>query len=299
MPGSWPDPSLLAGRVAERSRTEYARDAAAYVRFCESPEATLEAAQLARWGSHLAQDTTYSPNTINRKLAAVKCLIRAAAAEGLVGAEVAQAFAAVEGVKPAALKHRLKAHARTRIAPDDMRRLCESPDARTLAGQRDRALLATLASSGCRVSEVVSLQRSQLRAETDYVGVEVCGKGQSQPRQAPLSREAYARIERWLAARPVHSAYLFTRFNGRGLQSRASAEPMSRTSAWRLVQRYAEEVGLEHVKPHDFRRFVGTELTRQRGIRQAQRALGHQRIETTAQHYVLDALEGGLTDGLY
>jgi len=30
-----------------------------------------------------------------------------------------------------------------------------------------------------------------------------------------------------------------------------------------------------------------------------QKALGHKRIETTARHYVLDELAGGLTDGLY
>jgi integrase/recombinase XerD len=33
-------------------------------------------------------------------------------------------------------------------------------------------------------------------------------------------------------------------------------------------------------------------------IRQAQKALGHQRLETTARHEVLDTLAGGLTDHL-
>ena len=57
-------------------------------------------------------------------------------------------------------------------------------------------------------------------------------------------------------------------------------------------------MGLEHISPHSFRRFVGTELAK-RDIRQAQKALGHARIETTARHYVLDELAGGLTEGLY
>jgi len=73
---------------------------------------------------------------------------------------------------------------------------------------------------------------------------------------------------------------------------------MSPTAVWQAVQRYAAAAGLRHVKPHDFRRFVGTELART-NIRQAQKALGHTRIETTAKHYVLDELEVGLTDGLY
>ena len=53
-----------------------------------------------------------------------------------------------------------------------------------------------------------------------------------------------------------------------------------------------------HIKPHDFRRFVGTQLAKS-DIRKAQKALGHKRIDTTARHYVLDELEPGLTDNLY
>jgi integrase len=69
-------------------------------------------------------------------------------------------------------------------------------------------------------------------------------------------------------------------------------------SAWRAVRKYALQCGLPAVKPHDFRRFVGTQLAK-RDLRQAQRALGHKRLETTVQHYVLDELEPGLTEGLY
>ena len=74
--------------------------------------------------------------------------------------------------------------------------------------------------------------------------------------------------------------------------------PLSVSSAWRVVRKYALQCGLPHVKPHDFRRFVGTELAK-RDLRQAQKALGHQRLETTVQHYVLDELQPGLTEGLF
>jgi hypothetical protein len=43
---------------------------------------------------------------------------------------------------------------------------------------------------------------------------------------------------------------------------------------------------------------MGMQLAK-RDIRKAQKALGHKRIDTTAQHYVLDELDVGLTDGLY
>ncbi len=37
---------------------------------------------------------------------------------------------------------------------------------------------------------------------------------------------------------------------------------------------YADQVGLSHVKPHDFRHFVGTQIA-ERDIRKVQQALGY------------------------
>jgi integrase/recombinase XerD len=295
-PTAWPETAILTGHLAPTSLRKYQQALHAYLAFCDTPAQALQAPSLARWRTHLAQHTMLSPHTINRLLAAVKRLVKEAAAQGYVDVITAAAFAIVSGVKPQALKHRLKATARTRILPWQMRRLCDAPDPQTLRGRRDRALLATLASSGCRVSEVVTLTAAQMASRTGRFVLQVLGKNQTAPREAPLSQEAYILIEAWLARRPVESAYLFTSFAGRG--PRATGQPMSSTAVWQAVQHYAAAVGLRHIKPHDFRRFVGTELAK-RDIRQAQKALGHTRIETTAKHYVLDELEVGLTDGLY
>jgi integrase/recombinase XerD len=91
----------------------------------------------------------------------------------------------------------------------------------------------------------------------------------------------------WMAHRPVQSEFIFTSFGGRG--DRCASKPISAVGAWLAVQKYAEQIGLSHITPHDFRRFVGTQLAR-KDIRQAQKALGHKRIDTTARHYVLDEL---------
>ena len=40
------------------------------------------------------------------------------------------------------------------------------------------------------------------------------------------------------------------------------------------MQGYADQVGLSHVKPHDFRHFVGTQIA-ERDIRKVQQALGY------------------------
>lgn len=294
----FPSPQLLAGRLAASTVAMDTRDCAAYVAFCgyDGPVA-VQAETLRRWRTYLVEETVLSPHTINRMLAAVKRVLKEAGVQGIVEREGAAACAAVEGVSVAALRQRLKATARVRITPAQMRQLCEAPDPATLLGRRDRALLATLAGSGCRLSEVVTLTVGQLRARDGGYVLQVLGKGQAQPREAPLSQEAYAHIQAWLvqrAAAGIEAPAIFTAFAG----PRLTPRPVTAGAAWCTVRKYARQCGLAAVKPHDFRRFVGTQLAK-RDIRQAQKALGHQRLETTAQHYVLDELQVGLTDGLY
>ena len=299
------DTSILAGSLAASSMATYAKDFRAYLKYAGSAEQALKAETLALWRTHLATSTTLSPNTINRMIAAVKRLVKEAASQGYCSRELSLDFRDVAGVKVKALKARQKAHARTLITPEDMRRICTAPNANTLPGRMHRALLATLASSGCRISEIVSLKPEQIHYGQDESGrngffVEVMGKNQTEPRKAPLSPEAHTLISQWLqnrSAAGVESEYIFTGFGGRGgRQPRVS--PIHPASAWEMVQRYARACNLAHVKPHDFRRFVGTRLAKD-NIRNAQKVLGHKRIETTASHYVLDDTPLGLTDNLY
>jgi integrase/recombinase XerD len=293
---SLPEAAILAGQLAPSSIAKYRQDWAAYQAWCAtSGAAPLAAASLAQWRAHLAGETAYSPHSLNRMIAACKRIVKEAAAQGLIAADVALPFAGVRGVKPNALRDRLKPNARTRISPADMRRLCDTPDPSTIRGKRDRALLHTLASSGVRISELAGLQVGHIIKRDGGYFLQVLGKGQAEPREAHLTREAHSAILAWLAARPILSAYVFTSFAGRG--NRAQTRPITGAGAWQVVREHALAAGLEHVKPHDFRRFVGTQLAKQ-DIRKAQRALGHKRIDTTTR-YVLDTLEAGTTEGLY
>lgn len=318
------DVRMLAGQLAPSSMAMYERDFRAYVSYAGSADAAVDVTTLQRWRTWLAQETTYSPNTINRMISCVKRMVKEAANQGYLPWEQAAAFATVEGVKTAALKDRVKANARTRIEPADMRRLCESPDTSEALGVRDAALLATLASGALRASELVAMQVKDIRRKGGYNVVMVLGKNDIEEREAPLSSEAAEKIAAWLqlrqqllAAAPRRrraqtkrsneqatadeegEAFVFTAFDGNGdAAQRVTQRPLSTPAVWQIVRKYAAQVGLQDVKPHDFRRFVGTQLAR-KDIRQAQKALGHKRLETTARHYVLDELEPGLTEKLY
>ncbi len=296
------DPSLLAGQVRASSIAMYKKAFSAYVAFAGSWVAALRPSTLSQLRTVLAGQAL-SPNTINRMLSSVRAVMKSAAEQGYLANDVAQAFDGVRGVKVSAMKDKLKDHARTKIQPEDMRRLCDAP-ADTLVGAMHKALLLTMASSGARISEVVTLKLTQIEKRTQgkkigYVML-VSGKTDVGTREAPLGTEAYQAIQRWVKARAgqgVNSEFIFTGFSGRGGRG-LRTEHITTEAAWQTVKRYAEACKLDYIKPHDFRRFVGTNLAKT-DARQAQKALGHKDINTTYKHYVLDEMEVGLTDGLF
>lgn len=307
------DADILAGTKAPGTVEQYRLYLAAYRAFAGSDAAALDPATLARWRQHLYETgyTTaagevkpYSVNAINLRLAAVRSLMAEAAAQGYIPADLAERFKGVKGLKLSANRERRNPHARTRIDREEMRRIVDAPDTTTAAGLMHRALLMTLAQTGLRISEAIRLTVDDLAYGTDDEGragwmVTVAGKGQPDAKPRALGTAAKHAIDAWLVVRAglgVESPYLFTGFTGRGDRA-PSAKPITRQSAWEMVKRYAARLGLDHIKPHDFRRYVGTQLAKQ-DIRLAQNQLGHKRIETTAQNYVLDSVRLGVTDDL-
>lgn len=297
------DVSVVAGVISQNSLDAYTADFKEYVQFAR--ERNLDALvpyTLILFRSHLVNETTHSPNTINRKLSSVKSLMEQASKGGYITREAKYEFKEVEGVRVEAMVNRTKQHARTKIEPADMRKLTNTPGTDTLKGLRDTAILHTLASSGLRCEEVATLRTDQIRQSGNGYLLSVRGKNEKTYNDAYLSATAYNAIQSWLSARSVDSEFVFTSFEGKKLVDgtvRETSEHISGVGVWKLVQKYADICNLSHIKPHDFRRFVGTELTREYDIRKAQKALRHKNIKTTADHYVLDELEVGLTDNLY
>lgn len=292
------DVAILAGQCSASTIAMYRRDFAAYAAYAGSFDNATQPATFARYRAHLANNTELSPNTINRMLSAVKRLMAEGAKQGYLSHETAEQFKRIDGVKVKALRDRKRKHSRTRITPAQMRAICNAPDANTLAGKMHKALLLTLASSGLRISECVGLKVNQVeKRNKGYVLTGIMGKHQEEEQDALISPEAYQAVQGWLQARSITSEYIFTGFTA-GRKNIERDTPIRPVSAWELVQRYAKAVGLEHIKPHDFRRFVGTELAK-KDIRLAQKVLRHKNIQTTAKHYDLSELPEGETDNLF
>ncbi len=306
------DTGILAGGKAPNTIEQYTLHFRRYLEFAGDFQTALQPPMLARWRQTLYEvgytkangtPAAYSVNAINQRLAAIRGLMAEAAQQGYISHDRAEQFKAVKGIKQSANRERRNPHARTKISRGDMLRIIESPDAATPAGSMHRAFMETLAGAGLRVSEAVALKQSDIRWDTGDDGksgwvIDVVGKGKADADACALSTRAYVAICDWVKVRRglgIDSDYIFTGFTGRG--SRGPREtPISRVSGWQMVKRYATACELQHIKPHDFRRYVGTQLAKL-DIRLAQKQLRHVRIETTAQ-YDLSGAPVGATEGL-
>ena len=310
----WND-SILAGQVSSSTRKQYTEDFFDYLRFAKDLANALDSAIFSQWRTDLVEriylvpdkahpgeemlEKQLSPNTINRMLAAVRHMMMEAEEKRLVPVGTFEQFNRVRGVSVKGLKDRLKQNARVRITPQEMRTLTQQPDLDRLIGLRDLALLHTFG-NGPRISEICSISRKRLYARGRGYVVEIMGKNKTEYREVPLTRETYAAIQAWLAARPVESPYIFTSFEGRGEKDhhRLTDRPLTRQGAWYIIKHYVTKIGLVDVKPHDLRRLVGTELAK-KDPRIGQLVLGHASIETFYKHYVLDELPEDATEGIY
>lgn len=153
---------------------------------------------------------------------------------------------------------------------------------------RDRALLELLYATGARVSEVVQLDVDDV-AHGEVLRVR--GKG-AKERIVPIGSYARASVDAYLTrARPELSR------RGRAtprLFLGARGAPLSRQSAWLIIQHAAERANLSaHVSPHTLRHSFATHLLQGGAdVRVVQELLGHASVSTTQiyTHVSIDAL---------
>jgi integrase/recombinase XerD len=157
-----------------------------------------------------------------------------------------------------------------------------------VVGIRDRALLELLYATGARVSEAVQLDVDDV-AHGEVLRVR--GKG-SKERIVPIGSYARQSIDAYLTrSRPELSR------RGRStprLFLGARGAPLSRQSAWLVIQHAAERARLSaHVSPHTLRHSFATHLMQGGAdVRVVQELLGHASVATTQiyTHVSIDAL---------
>src|SRR6184192_3735876 len=171
-----------------------------------------------------------------------------------------------------------------------LERLLESFDTATDDGLRNRALLEFLAATGCRVSELVSLDRDKLELDPHAVNpkdgvriadeITVFGKG-SRYRRVFLRMRAREWLERYLRTRTDKDPALFITRQ----KKKAGSYRMGVKMAQTIVAEAAKRAGLaESVSPHWLRHAAITAWATQMNIPAAQRLAGHRNVATTSRY---------------
>lgn len=142
---------------------------------------------------------------------------------------------------------------------------------------RDKALICFLLSTGCRISEVVALNREDI----DWQGMQckVRGKGDKE-RIVYLDNIARMNLLRYESARTDASPALFV---GKG-----SSRMTPGGIRW-MLKKVGKAATVENVHPHRFRRTLATNLiNRGMKIQEVARVLGHDKLDTTMRYVYID-----------
>ncbi len=213
------------------------------------------------------KDRGLSPNSIARRLAAIKVFYRFLVRERILKND------------PTSLVDSPKLWKKIpqTLSLNEVDALLRQPNIRDRQGIRDKAILETLYATGMRVSEAVNLKIDNVNLDIGFL--RCIGKGNKE-RVIPVGTKAVGSLKRYIeASRPQllrnkESEFLFlSRFGKR----------ISRQSLWKLIKKYAKAARIKTpVRPHVLRHSFATHLLEGGAdLRSVQEMLGHSNISTT------------------
>jgi integrase/recombinase XerD len=216
------------------------------------------------------KEREYTSSTVARKVAAIKSFFHYLMAEKVI---LDDPTATLDSPK---VKKRLP----KAISREDIERLlAATAEGKSAKSQRDHALLEMLYASGMRVTELVSLDVSDVNLASGTV--RVWGKkSSSKERIIPVGDRALDALQTYLnkgriqLVRDPEERALFLNHRGQRL---------TRQGLWLIIKHYVDEVGIsEDVTPHTLRHsFAAHKLSQGKSLQDIQKLLGHANISTT------------------
>lgn len=237
----------------------------------------LNEGQLTSYVLHL-REREYARSTVARKVAAVKSFCHFLVSDGVLRADPTDNLAS-----PRVDKFVPKA-----ISEAEIQQLLAKPsELMTPEALRDKAMLETLYATGMRVSELTSLNVS----DVDLAQSEICcGKRPDRERRVPLSMNAVNAITKYLTdGRPK----LRTSSDMPALFLNHRGNRLTRQGFWLILKSYADAVGIANITPHTIRHsFAVHNLANGCELRDIQRIMGHMSLATTQVYQQVISKDG-------
>jgi integrase len=170
--------------------------------YCSEPRLAFSKPVVLRYRIEL-ESRHLAASTINLRLAAVRRLAYEAADTGLLSPELAAGIQRVKGAK------RLGVRLGNWLTVEQCRTVLAAPDAVTIKGRRDRAILSLLLGCGLRRAEVASLGVNSIQQRDDHWAVvDLIGKGR-RVRTVPVPEWVKTAVDTWTAAATIADGRLF------------------------------------------------------------------------------------------
>ena len=162
------------------------------------------------------------------------------------------------------------------ISFEEVEALLEQPDLEKAEGQRDRAMLEVMYSSGLRISELLNLKIRDISFDRGMINV--IGKGNKE-RNVPIGEYALEYLIKYIndgRAKNMNRNSPFLFLNRYG-------ETLSRIYFFKQVKKYALQAGIKtEISPHTLRHCFATHMLENGAeLRAVQEMLGHANIATT------------------
>ncbi len=268
---------LLERGFSENTRDAYQRDVERFITYLADEGLTVETVTLEdlhrfTW---LLHDLGISARSIARILSGVRSFYRFLLLDGYTQRDPTELLES-----PKIGKHLPEV-----LSVEEIDRIMAAIDRSEEEGQRDRAIIEVLYSCGLRVSELCSLQLSDLFLDEGFL--RVMGKGKKQ-RLVPISPRAVKELRLWfydrnqIEAKPGEEGYVFI--------SHRRRKHLSRITVFYNIKLYAERAGItKTISPHTFRHSFATHLLEGgANLRAIQAMLGHETISTTEIYTHID-----------
>jgi len=232
---------------------------------------------------------SYRPSTANKKLSAVRKLIKFAAAAGYV---TYPQFAAIENTTNL---NDLGGEFRTWLEEDQAQSFFAAPDSSTCIGKRDKVAILFMLVLGLRRAEAVSIRWNQIIQQGEFWLVkDIKGKG-GRVRSVKIPTQymevLYDYSEACAGADP--EGYILVHIDRHGNHY----EALTPRAIGKIVDKYAQQLDYR-ITPHGLRRTCATLAYRNGAdMDMVRQMLGHS-TEVTTRHYLKDSLylENAATD---
>ncbi len=237
---------FMEARGIQEAKDVTAQDLADYVKFLE--------------------DSKFAAATVSRNIASLKAFYHYLVQEGLVEEDITDKLKAPK----------IEKKAPEIMSPDEVVRLLEQPSGGSPKEIRDKAMLELLYATGIRVTELITLNLSDVNMQMNFI---LC-RDRNKERIIPFGAAAKNALAKYLDGTREE---MLENKKSEVLFANCSGQPMGRQGFWKLIKHYAKKADIQaDITPHTLRHSFAAHLVENGAdLRSVQEMLGHSDISTT------------------